>query len=266
MSENIENNVEQEAIVQETVAPETTTKEITEPGAEVKESINTLADTQADAHETVTKESATQGQFTTEPEEVDDDSEFDGNTNYELYKQLYKPLEAPQQAYTYQHNQGNTNAAAYGNAAAPYTYHHNDVAQQSDAPYVTDNAAPYNYQHNNGTLKTSSEYINETAQQYTYQQPQGTVQYANQNQFTNSHLNPGQGYGIAGLILGIVGIFVPLIGLACAIVGLILSITGLNKSKAVGAPYGVSMGGIIVSCVGVLFGSLWAWFFISLIY
>jgi hypothetical protein len=69
------------------------------------------------------------------------------------------------------------------------------------------------------------------------------------NQYSAPATPPGQGLSIAGLILGIV------LGPA-AFIGIILSAIGYRKNKAVGAPTGLSVAGIVVSSLFFVFSLL----------
>ena len=60
---------------------------------------------------------------------------------------------------------------------------------------------------------------------------------------------PGNGLSIASLILALAALVVPYAGIGCAVVGLILGILGKQKNKAVGAPTGMAMAGIIISII-----------------
>jgi len=61
-------------------------------------------------------------------------------------------------------------------------------------------------------------------------------------------VNPGQGLGIASLVCSLIGI---------SLVGLILGIIALKKSKEAGMSNGMALAGIIISSIGLVFGTLW---------
>ena len=63
--------------------------------------------------------------------------------------------------------------------------------------------------------------------------------------------NPGQGLGIASMVLGIVSLIIPFLGTACAIVGLILGVLSKKKSDAVGMPSGMAVAGIVCSIIAL---------------
>jgi hypothetical protein len=60
--------------------------------------------------------------------------------------------------------------------------------------------------------------------------------------------NPGQGLGIASLVLALLGV---------SLVGLILGIIGMKKSKEAGMSNGLALAGVIISAIGLVFGVLW---------
>jgi hypothetical protein len=63
--------------------------------------------------------------------------------------------------------------------------------------------------------------------------------------------NPGQGLGIASMVLGILALVVPYVGIVMAIVGLVLGAVGKKKSKDVGMPSGMATAGIVCSIIAL---------------
>ena len=63
--------------------------------------------------------------------------------------------------------------------------------------------------------------------------------------------NPGQGLGIAAMVLGILSLVIPFFGTATAIVGLILGVVAKKKSSEAGMPCGMAIAGIVCSIVSL---------------
>jgi hypothetical protein len=62
--------------------------------------------------------------------------------------------------------------------------------------------------------------------------------------------NPGQGLGIASMVLGILGLAVPF-GEVLALVGLILGAVSKKKSNEAGMPSGMATAGIVCSIIAL---------------
>lgn len=64
----------------------------------------------------------------------------------------------------------------------------------------------------------------------------------------------GNGVAFAGFVVGVSSVFLPLIfGLVAGVTGLALSIIGLNHSAIVGRARGLSIAGIVLSSLGIVF-------------
>ncbi|MBL3698093.1 DUF2510 domain-containing protein [Leucobacter luti] len=104
-----------------------------------------------------------------------------------------------------------------------------------------------------------------TAQQHAVQQypvqQYAVPQYPVQQVFTapspQHHYTvapASNGAGVAGFVVGLVSVFLPLFfGLAVGITGLVLSIVGIARGTATGRARGLSIAGLVLSCVGIIF-------------
>ena len=69
---------------------------------------------------------------------------------------------------------------------------------------------------------------------------------------------PGNGMGVAGMVLGIIAIvtcwwgYAAIVSMILAIVGLVLSIMGRKKNAEVGAPAGMATAGLIMSIIALV--------------
>ena len=61
--------------------------------------------------------------------------------------------------------------------------------------------------------------------------------------------DPGKGMAIASMVLGIISLVIPFAGIATAVVGLILGVIAMKKQKAVGAPTGMALAGMVCSII-----------------
>jgi len=64
--------------------------------------------------------------------------------------------------------------------------------------------------------------------------------------------NPGQGLGIASMVLGILGL-TPYAGLLFSTVGLVLGVISKKKSTEVNMPSGMATAGLVCSIIGLAF-------------